>query len=214
MKVQCDRCKEIVRLEFALRGQGIAVHCPECGADYELAATGVGPAPAGAEAARPPAGGMRCAKCGEAQPRAESCRRCGLVQERWRGPLHAADAAEVDLADARAAAALWQACEDGWTDEGRHDAFLLYCQKMGGYAYAAARYRAARQERGEGDAVAAARLKQITSLVEFSLMKPPKAAAAKEAAPFRKTVVLLVVLLLAIVGGVIYALVVRHLEPG
>lgn len=207
MKAQCDRCKEIVPLEFALAAGGIQVRCPACHACYFVAAgdpaSPVAPS-APPKVTRLPGAEMTCPKCGEAQPRADACRRCGLLQARWRGSLAAADASSPELAHAREAAALWAEVETGWDDPARHDTFLAYCQKSGTYAFAASRYRAALAER-PGDAIAERRLRQVRHLAELALLSPRPRAEA-ERTPFGGAMVVLGLIVLLVVGGLAWAL--------
>jgi hypothetical protein len=166
VKAQCDRCKEIVPLEFALADDHIKVHCPSCDARYPVSPL------AEARSPRPeaPNQGVTCPKCGEDQPTRDSCRRCGLVFERWRGVEAVADASELPIATATELAARWKALTDDWSDAARHDAFVAACRAAGAFGYAAVRYRS----RGT-DPVATARLAEIRILAEQSLATPSRA---------------------------------------
>jgi hypothetical protein len=178
VKAQCDRCREIVPLEFTVEGNGIRVRCPACAGDYVV--TGVGPAGDPAPAATPVprglgVGGMTCPKCGQAQRPAAACRRCGLLVASWRPE----DAAQGPApGPAREAAALWTACEGAWHESPRHDAFIDHCRRAGLLALAAARYG----QRAGPDGVAAARLAQIRTLAEqglFALRSEPKRKSSR-----------------------------------
>jgi hypothetical protein len=214
VKAQCERCKEIVPLEFTVAVGGIEVTCGSCGATYRVDArpAEVVESPEPAPAPAPP-GAMVCPKCGDAQPAAEACRRCGLIQSRWRGPESAADGTDLDLVGARDAAALWELCLQKWEDPAPHDAFLAHCQAAGTFALAASRYRAALVLRSERDPVAASRLKQVRSLAEQALTVPGRATApthqtkTSSLAPYKNVVVLLTLVLALLLGAVVYLLV-------
>jgi hypothetical protein len=193
---------------------GIEVTCASCGATYHVAARPVEPAaaPDAEPEPRPPApsGAMVCPKCGDAQPPADACRRCGLIQARWRGPESAADGTDLDLVGAREAAALWEQCLQRWEEPAPHEAFLAHCQAAGTFAFAASRYRAAQAQRGEHDPVATSRLKQVRSLAEQALLIPSRAAPETKTsslAPYKNVVVLLTLVLALLLGGVVYLLV-------
>ncbi|MBI4511341.1 MAG: hypothetical protein HY698_17035 [Deltaproteobacteria bacterium] len=208
MKVQCEKCKEIVPLRFAVAKGAIEVSCASCGATYGVPATGTRPDRPASE--RHPdtqspdsTRDATCPKCGEGQPQGDACRRCGLVFEKWHGILAAADASEVSLAAAREAACLWDACEAGWNDESRHDAFLAHCQRVGAFAFAASRYRSALAQSGGNDPTAAARLTQVRTIAELALMKPTR-PAGEESTPYKGAWLILVLAFLALLGGVAY----------
>jgi hypothetical protein len=205
VKVQCRECKEIVPLAFSIVPGGIEVTCPSCHQLYRVDAT------TEKEPALPRrSGDMVCPKCGETQPPAEACRRCGLIQDRWRGPESAADGTELDLANAREAGALWEACVVEWDDPGRHDAFLRYCQQGGIFALAAARYRSVLQTSGEHDPVAAGRLKQVRAMAEQALVRAPRPAKESKAeTPYKYTVVLLGAGVALLAGGIVVYLMIR-----
>ncbi len=167
MKAQCERCKEIVALEFRVTGGGIEVSCPGCEARYFVAEKK--PAPDVPEARPEPApaleGGTTCPKCGARQPAGEACRKCGLVYAKWKG-----EASIPAIGDAREAASLWARCEEVWSDEARHDAFVDFCRRAGVLAYAAARYR----QKGDTD-----RLAKIRAVAEQTLLAAVPRAADK-----------------------------------
>jgi hypothetical protein len=206
VKAQCEKCKEIVPLSFTVAAVGIDVTCGACGADYHVAAS----KPLETPVPRP-AGDMVCPKCGEAQPPATACRRCGLIQDRWRGPESAADGTELDLASAREAAALWDACLVRWEDPATHDAFLAHCEAAGTFAFAAARYRGAQQTRGDGDPVTTARLKQVRNMAELALVRPTPRPKQEVETPslYKNAVILLTLGLTLLAGGFVYLLITR-----
>lgn len=177
MKAQCDRCKEIVPLEFAVESAAIRVRCPACAAEYTVEAT-VTTAPRRREP--PPSlsaprvavdGEMTCPKCGEVQRKAAACRRCGLIIARWKPD---SVSAEPVLGDAREAAELWKQVEASWSDGALHEAFIDHCRKAGALAYAAARYRQSSSRPGAAD-----RLAQVRVVAEHSLAAVPRAAPVK-----------------------------------
>jgi hypothetical protein len=198
VKAQCDRCREIVTLEFSVAAGGIDVICPACKQAYFVSAK--------TRAATPPpvAGGdgTICPKCSEMQPRAEACRKCGLVFAKWRGPEVLADTDDPSLEGAREAAALFALCEEAWTDASRHDAFVAHCRRTEAFGFAAARYRAA-LAKAPDDEIAAGRLKQIRSLAEF-LIRVPDKSGKREPTPYRGTMIVLGVAVALCIAGAIF----------
>ena len=160
MKAQCEKCKEIVALDFRVSDGGIEVTCGGCAARYFVAQRQVEGAPAAdAPPAEPPKDTVsRCPKCAEPTGDRDACRRCGLVFALW-NPEAAA------LPDVAESAELWARVEAAWDSEEAHDAFIEHCRKAGALAVAASRYRS----RG-----AEARLAQIRSLAEQTLAATPK----------------------------------------
>ena len=119
----------------------------------------------------------RCPRCrhGRTAPSglgpAAACARCGLLETRW---------AEFEAPpESPALVAAWRACEADWSDPGRHDALLemaLRPEGPGGQCQLAALAR--RYHERTGDAIAAARLGQIRTLLETAAraeMGPPDA---------------------------------------
>jgi len=210
VKAQCDHCKEIVPLEFEVAASGIDVTCGACGARYQVPATA---ATAAAPPSVPlPSGDMVCPKCQDAQPPAAACRRCGLVQEKWRRPSPLSPAGEGAPAT-REGPALWEACVARWEDPAAHEAFLDFCRRTGEFAFAAARYRAALKERGGRDAVAEDRLRQVRSLAELTFLRPSRRTgdgATQEGSPYKNTVLILTVGLALLGAGFIYLLLTHH----
>lgn len=111
MKAQCDRCREIVALEFTVGDGGIDVTCPACAVRYFVAGAGAAPAP------QPSA----------PQPSAPQPPPAPSPPNLPPAPPGAAEAFVV--------------CEETWDDDAPHDDFLSLCAATGSYAYAAARYR-------------------------------------------------------------------------
>ncbi len=207
MKAECERCKQIVELSFAPTAGGIDVACSSCGARYFVAAEAekLSAAPRG-PAAKPTAGEQECPKCSLVQPRAEACRRCGLVFVRWKG-AEAEPAAVAAVPSDGSAAALWAAVEGGWNDDVRHDAFLAFCQRTDQFSYAAGRYRAAQTSRGAAAEPAAARAlarieKLAITVLELSSRKG--AGVAGQPLPYRRTMTLLAVALFLLTGGLLW----------
>jgi hypothetical protein len=189
VKAQCERCKEIVPLEFSVGIGGIEVSCPSCKETYFVRGTGTQPAASPAE--------VTCPKCGAGQKASDACRRCGLVFANW----DPAKAAGPEVSDATEAAALWDRCLEDWDDGARHEAFIEHCRRSGVLALAAARYR-----QHEGRAGAADRLKQIRTLAEQSLVVAPRTDMTKRKTPLWVGVVIVVLVFLAGYGFVQYYL--------
>jgi hypothetical protein len=198
VKVQCTRCKEIVVLEFSVKGGGIDVHCPGCDARYFVA----GRTPDAPPAPAPQKNETACPKCGEEQPRPEqACRRCGLGVERWTGwsVEAAADASTIPIDQARQATTLWDTVVAKWDEPSVHNAFLAHCQATGSFAFAAARYRAVLGQRPD-DTVAPARLAQVRALAERVMTTVPVAArTSKQLAPVARAVAIVGVLFIALI---------------
>ena len=189
MKAQCEKCKEIVQLDFVVEGAAIRVTCPSCRADYTVGQTlprrpslPAPPVPAVAE--------MTCPKCGDVQRMSDACRRCGLVIARWKPDAVAPD---PDVGDAREAAQAWSAVENGWDEPERHEAFIALCRRAGVLAFAAARYR---QAQGAGREGAAARLAQIRILAEQALAAVPRVEPPVKHARMRTVLLAAVVIIL------------------
>jgi hypothetical protein len=214
MKTQCDQCKEIVPLVFALVPPDIRVSCPSCGADYLVAARTdatvsapavpkpVAPAPA-PEPEPPSADAMTCPKCGEPQKKAPACRRCGLAADKFpswddgRGGDPSITAGEV-----RSAATLFAACEERWDDTARHDAFVLHCQHAGAWAYAASLYRK-QTARADRCAIATVRLADIRGLAEKALLVAVRSDGHKHASNPKRTAALLVGVAVLLIAAIL-----------
>jgi hypothetical protein len=201
MKAQCERCQAEVELSFAPAPGGIVVSCPACKASYFVASVQDSPA-------RAPEGDQECPKCGLRQPRAEACRRCGLVFARWTGE------ARKEAADGEAAL-LWAACEVTWDDPARHDAFISYCNRSAQFSYAAGRYRAAQAARGPAaEPVASRSLERIEKLALSALQLSSRRELPVEAKlPYRNAVLMLAGALLLIVMGLLWALLRQQHRP-
>jgi hypothetical protein len=202
MKIQCERCREIVPIgDFVSSEAGIRITCESCEETFFVPA-GASPEPdpepdPEPEPDREP--GSDCPKCGRPVAEALSaCPECGLRRDRF-----------SDFGDDRdegspALVALWEACEADWAAEARHDRFVDAAAAAGAYAFAARRYRAALRERRE-DEVAATRLSKVARMAEAALLaaavtRDPETDAGT---PYRGVViVLLFLVLLAGIGGV------------
>jgi hypothetical protein len=190
VKAQCEKCKEIVALDFRVTDGGIEVTCGGCAERYFVAQREVEAAPT---ADAPPAdasgdGLKRCPKCAEPSGERDSCRRCGLVFARW-NPEAAA------LPDVAESAELWARVEAAWDRDEAHDAFIEHCRKAGALAVAASRYRS----RG-----AEARLAQIRSLAEQTLAATPK---SQPPPPSRRAQWLVAGVLAVVLGALILKIV-------
>jgi hypothetical protein len=200
VKAQCERCKEIVELRFALGSGGIDVECPECQARYFV------PAPVVGQEA-PPATGKPCPKCGHRQLGGEACKKCGLVFSRWTGSTTVLD-------DDAEGAALWARVVESWGDPARHDAVLAWVQRSTQFAWLAGKYRVAREERGAAAEPAVstslARIEKLalTTLVMSGSRKPGEAEGAGKT-PYKKSMVVLMVLLVVLGVGLVAALMMR-----
>jgi hypothetical protein len=111
-----------------------------------------------------------CPKCGAALGDGAACPRCGLAVAHWAMYTAAADAPGADVA----AATLFAACEEDWSDAARHDRFMAYCSAASAIGQAAARYRRASVDPARRD-VARARLEEIRRLAEQALAERPPA---------------------------------------
>lgn len=202
MKAQCERCKEIVALDFTVADGGIEVRCAACSASYFVAQAATQPAPAPASALAPAPAGFQCPKCAERQPEGTSCRRCGLVYDKWKGHEASVAAPMPTAAEALAAGELFAACEAHWGEPERHDRFLAFCQQTGALGYAAARYRGVLLTRAN-DPVAAELLVRIRTLAEATLARgaaPIGVAVAPGPAYGRLKLVMLGIVVLLAVG--------------
>lgn len=198
MKAQCERCKEIVPLQFSVAATAIRVRCPACAAEYTVEATDTieaVPVPAStvprlSTPLVPVAEAMTCPKCGEVQRKSDACRRCGLIIARWNPDSAASD---PELGDAREAAALWKLVDENWSDLARHEAFIEHCRRSGVLAFAAARYRQSAARPGSAE-----RLAQIRVVAEQSLAAVPRAAPAAKRSNLRTVLLAAVVAVLLV----------------
>jgi ribosomal protein S27E len=198
VKTRCASCDAEVELVFAPAPGGIQVTCPACRTTSFVPASAPG---ADAAASAPPAreGETTCPKCGEIQPVAAACRRCGLVFARWTG---GAAAAEDDAEATR----LWAACEAGWDDPSQHDAFIAFCHRRGDLPLAAGRYRAAGQARGAKDSQVTRALARIEKLALTTLeLSAPRERRAEKNAPYRNALLVLAALLVLVALGLVWA---------
>jgi hypothetical protein len=202
VKAQCERCKEIVLLDFAVAesGGGIDVSCPSCEARYFVAAAKVVKSGGGPS----PPGGELCPKCAAPRGDREACSRCGLVFAKWKGAEAAAMEVLPASADAKVVGELFGACEAAWADATPHDRFIVFTQEHGALAYAAARYRAANAERGGADPIAIERLARIRTIAEGALARTTASAPPPDTAPYKNVKVVMLVLTLLLAVGAIW----------
>jgi hypothetical protein len=217
VKARCEACGVEGELRFVVAvagaGAGIDVTCDACGARTFVPAGAAGAqgaaatqgAPSEPATVRPKEGEQECPKCGEVQPAASACRRCGLVFVRWKG-----GAGEAGGEDAEAAR-LWEAVEVSWTDAARHDAFIAHCQRTQQFPLAAGRYRvAASGARGANDPFVVRSLERIEKLalttLELSAQRERGAAGASGPLPYRNTMMALVALVALVALALVWTM--------
>lgn len=216
MKIQCEKCKEIVPLgPFELLSDGIRVTCAACRATFEVAAAG------SFDSARAPretslrmrghldesAPAETCPKCGTARGELAACRVCGLEVQ------HAGTYRERAAIDATPELdAAWAACEDGWDDQGRHDRFVHLASIQSQFATAAKRYRLYLDQHPDDDRAQAA-LTRVTRMAAATMLQRPRAAEPDGREPYKGVVLLLLGLLLLGGGGGVYLLIKRAMAP-
>ncbi|HUH03417.1 MAG TPA: hypothetical protein VML75_15580 [Kofleriaceae bacterium] len=216
MKIQCEKCKEIVPLgRFELLSDRIGVTCAACGERFEVTPQG------SFDSARAPretslrmrghldesTPGDECPKCGAARGQEEACRVCGLEARhasayRERAAVEASP--ELDAA--------WAACVEAWDDQARHDQFVHLASIQSQFATAAKRYRLYLDQH-PGDDRAQAALTRVTRMAAATMLQRPRAAEPDGREPYKGVVMLLLALLL--LGGVggVYLLVKRAMAP-
>jgi hypothetical protein len=195
VKVQCELCREVVPLaDFVPSVAGIEIRCPACHGTFFVPADAP-PAAVPAPAAAPDATEMDCPKCGRRQPRAESCRYCGLLVARW-DPA-AAPAAGGDEVALR----LFAEVEAGWADRQRHEAFIEHCGRAGLLSFAARCYRE-RQRRDPDDAMARAQLARVVAVAEATYLTRPR-ESGDAPLPHRGVLVGVVILIFAVLLAVL-----------
>jgi hypothetical protein len=204
MKIQCEKCKEIVSLgRFDLLSDRIRITCPACDATLEVRAAGEVTVPA--SAAVPDADDGTCPKCGAPLADVPACAACGLERqhvEAYRARTAAADAAT---------GAGWDACLAAWDDAAAHDAFVRRASLAGDYSSAAKHYRRYLQEH-PGDATATAALARVTRMAEVALLQRPAVTAEAEQ-PYKRVVVLMMVLVVMAALGGAYLIMKRVTAP-
>jgi len=214
MKIQCERCKEIVPIgRFLASAKGIEVTCEACGESYFVDADSQTDATApdaadGGEAGRDASASlgedqMRCPKCDGLQPRRDACRSCGLRAELFDDyDRKQEEEAPPELE------AIWETCRADWDDEDGHARFAECASSAFAYAYAARRYRSVLRHRPD-DEIAHRQLDRLSRMAEASLMGASLARqqAEGEDEPYKKVIVLIMVLvLLAGIGGMVVLL--------
>ncbi|MCB9562440.1 MAG: hypothetical protein H6708_18710 [Kofleriaceae bacterium] len=228
MKLQCERCREIVVADFAVVDGGIEVHCGACderfvvaptrpAADAADAADASSPSPAAAEAApaapsptaatpSPAADAgprMTCPKCDLTQPEAPACRACGLAADKMAAFARAQAPVGDDLQQA------WRDAEARWQDDAAHDRFVEAVAAAGAYPWAARRYREVLRHRPDDDQ-AARQLARIAKMTEVTLLATAATDPRRRAKPYRGTLAMVAALVVVIVIGLVYAVVARR----
>jgi hypothetical protein len=192
VKGECERCGRIAELTLAPATGGMQVTCAACAETYFVAVAEATPPPV---APPSPPSENACPKCGAGMAEtATACPRCGLAidhHERWRADEAAAEAADPLMSE------LWEAARARWNDPAPHDQYLEHCRKAGDLAAPARRYRAVLAQR-PGDAVAKARLDQITFLAEQALLATAMPREAKRTSPVTIAVVVVLCALVAV----------------
>ncbi len=204
MKVQCERCKEIVELvDFTTSDKGIDITCGACEQRYFVAAPAPEPAASPAPAADDSVDTVDCPKCGETQPAdLDACRRCGLARDRFEDFEGGVDGIASD-----SLRALWDACVDDWSDATAHEAFVKAAVVESAYRYAAGSYRQILRDR-PGDRMAERQLADVARRAETAILQSARAGKYEDAAdePFKKVTLLLMVLVVLIAMGIVYAM--------
>jgi hypothetical protein len=149
---------------------------------------------------------MTCPKCGEAQPTAAACRRCGLLAERMADFSRDQDAAAPELAVA------WQALESSWDDPAAHERFVELISTLTAWPWAARRYRDVLRER-PGDPRATEQLARIAKMTE-AMLRASATVHPQQTTTYRRTLGMLMVLLVLLVIGIAYAFIVKGLRAG
>ena len=195
MKAQCERCKEIVHLQFTVDGSSaIRVRCPACSADYRVEAPAAGTPASLTSGPSAPITDFTCPKCGEPQKRGLACRRCGLIFSNWSPAV----ASSTQADDGGEAAALFTACEAAWDDPARHDAFLAHCTEVGAWSFAAAAYRR-QTSNPDRRVIALDRLEKVRERAEKALAIAPRMRRDEPTRnPMRSAAILAVVVALFI----------------
>lgn len=212
MKIQCERCKEIVAIgEFEMADGGIHVTCAACTETFFVASGGSAqsrpepePEPKPEPEPEPKAeadGGprMTCPKCETEQAEGDACRSCGLLRAKF---------SSFEGSGAGASAALeaaWSACEDDWANDDAHNRLLERVASERAFAWGARRYRRVLRDRPD-DSIAETRLDKLARMAEAEMLSLAVARNADETAkePYKGVVVVMLVLLLVAGGGGIY----------
>jgi hypothetical protein len=134
-----------------------------------------------------------CPKCQrERQPGDTSCRRCGLLVEKWEGFI-------VELPSLPPVDEAWKKLEQTWEDDDAHRRFLDQAAAFDGLDVAAALYRDARRRR-PADARAEAGIKRAILLAE-NLYAAKSQAARTQVPPGWFRVVGLVGAIVVVLAG-------------
>ncbi|MBA2540258.1 MAG: hypothetical protein H0V17_11525, partial [Deltaproteobacteria bacterium] len=110
-----------------------------------------------------------------------------------------------DAAIPDALGAAWDRALEGWSESARHDEVMRLVAQHDAFAWAAARYRTK-----AGDPVADKQLERVRKAAEATLFSGAVARKDANKNPYRSTTMMLVTLVVLIVGGLVYAMVVRN----
>jgi hypothetical protein len=179
------------------------VRCPHCEKTFAIADP-VGTLP------RVP-GDMTCPKCGDAQPRAVACRRCGLLSERM-----AEFARDRVLEAPEAVRAAWDALDARWGEATAHEAFVQLVATSTAYAWAAQQYRDAQRARPD-DPRPAEQLTRLARMAEATLRATATPKVASTERPYKNAMMVLGLLVFLLVIGLVYAVVTKSFrgdDPG
>ncbi len=184
---------------------------PEVAAAAGAEALSAAPGDGGAGSVNEPDRHMCCPKCETSQAAGASCRRCGLLAERF--AMFAGEGA-AGTADAGLRAA-WAECVARWDEPSVHDAFAERVVATEAYAFAARNYRAAARARPD-DEIAAERLARVRRMAEAAVLSagPRNRRARGERQPLRGAAWVLVVCVFLAIAGVVYATVQDGAGPG
>ena len=147
---------------------------------------------------------MTCPKCGDAQPPATACRRCGLAADH----MNAYAASSVEIPPV--ILAMWAKVEASWTDTAVHDAFINAASAANLFTYAARQYRAAGAAR-PGDDVAPGHLTRLARMAEAA-MRATASPPPRDAKRLRVIVLVIVAAFLLAMVGLLVAKVMS--QPG
>jgi hypothetical protein len=199
MKMQCERCKEIVPFDdFAVTDQGLVVRCGACAGQFTVplpdpVATSAAPTPGAAAvtpATTPAEPGASCPKCAaRVPPAAPACPTCGLLRARF-AAFH-----DDELDAPSEVVAAWARLEAAWDDASRHQELADVVARHAAWPWALRAYRRS----GRGDAAAAAARDRLVRMAEASLLAAPelRRRGGQRGEPYKKLVLLLFALLVA-----------------
>lgn len=99
----------------------------------------------------------------------------------------------------------WDHVVEGWSEPARHEEVMRLVAQHDAFAWAAARYRTK-----AGDPIADKQLECVRKAAEATLFSGAVARKAANKNPYHATTMMLVTLVVLIVGGLVYAMVVRN----